>query len=124
MNKAPPINTDGAVAREEARLAESGDKEIAPDLDVCVALQKLPDSQRQAAWLHWVERIPVESNDTTQQTVSTLIRKSGRMVRKYLRAARATLKTEPSVIELVRERSTAEGADSSGLSCTGLALHR
>jgi ferrochelatase len=31
MNKAPPINTDGALAREEARLVEPGDKEGSPD---------------------------------------------------------------------------------------------
>ena len=31
MNKAPPINTDGALAQEEARLVEPGDKEVSPD---------------------------------------------------------------------------------------------
>src|SRR5438046_2434778 len=31
MNKAPPINTDGALAREEARSGEPGDKEVSPD---------------------------------------------------------------------------------------------
>jgi ferrochelatase len=31
MNKAPPINTDGALAREEARPVEPGDKEVSPD---------------------------------------------------------------------------------------------
>ena len=31
MNKAPPINTDGALAREEARPVEPGDKEGSPD---------------------------------------------------------------------------------------------
>jgi len=81
------------------------DPEIAPDLDVRVALRKLPDSQRNAVWLHWVECIPVESDDPMQPTVATLMRKSGRMVRKYLRAARATLKTDPNLLELVRDAS-------------------
>jgi ferrochelatase len=31
MNKTPPINTDGALAQEEARLVEPGDKEVSPD---------------------------------------------------------------------------------------------
>jgi len=31
MNKAPPINTDGALVREEARPVEPGDKEGSPD---------------------------------------------------------------------------------------------
>jgi DNA-directed RNA polymerase specialized sigma24 family protein len=88
----------------------SQDPEIASDLDVRVALRNLPDSQRKAVWLHWVECIPVESNDPTQPTVATLMRKSGRMVRKYLRAARATLKTDPTVAELARERNARVGA--------------
>jgi len=98
--------------------------EDAPEPDLWTALQTLPAPLRAAAWLHWVMGYPVESGDPTQQTVATLMRKSGRMVRKYLRAARATLKTDPTIIELERERSTAEGADSSSLSCTGLALRR
>jgi DNA-directed RNA polymerase specialized sigma24 family protein len=80
-------------------------REVALDLDVRVALRKLPDSQRRAAWLHWAERIPVESNDPREPTVATLMRKSGRMVRKYLRAARATLKTDPNLLELARDAS-------------------
>jgi ferrochelatase len=31
MNKTPPINTDGALAQEEARLVEPGHKEVSPD---------------------------------------------------------------------------------------------
>ncbi len=31
MNKAPPIYTDGALAREEAPPVEAGDKEVSPD---------------------------------------------------------------------------------------------
>ena len=65
------------------------------------AIRKLPRGPRLAVWLRWKKGFQVESNDPNEQTVATVLKISGSMVRRHLRTAKALLRQDPDIRDLL-----------------------
>lgn len=60
--------------------------------EILSALSQLNEPMRNAAYLHWIKELKIESRDPQEATVATVLGVSGRSVRTYLRQARESIK--------------------------------
>jgi hypothetical protein len=72
------------------------------DERLSMAIRGLPSAPRRAAWLRWKGGLQVESNDSHEVTVVTVMKISGSMVRRHLRTAKALLREDPAIRDLLR----------------------
>ncbi len=95
----PEVDADDANTDEldvAAALAEKTRGEMGPEtrMDLQRALATLPDDLRRTLAIHFVWELDIESGDPTRETVATVLKMSGRAVRKRMNKALKLLREQ------------------------------